>query len=157
MQLTWADLLTDNIPPDDFARWLQPWSDRVGGNAALALMTKFGTWFLRRPEGQVEMLDVFTGEVERVADTYDQFMDEVNDRCWQEVYLLSKLVFQLHQEGKVAGPDQSYSLAPHPVMGGPNPLTGGSVDTRFVQVMETGLWQHLCAEFVFGLQPAQEA
>jgi hypothetical protein len=29
----------------------------------LAFMSKFGTWFLRRPEGHVEMLDVSTGEV----------------------------------------------------------------------------------------------
>ncbi len=157
MQLSWADLLTDNIPPDDFARWLQPWSDRVGGNAALAFMTKFGTWFLRRPEGHVEMLDVFTGELERIADTYELFMADVNDRVWQEIYLLSQLVYQLHQAGQVAGPGQCYALAPHPALGGPNPLAGDLVDTRFIQVMDANLWQRLCVQFVLGSQRDPDA
>lgn len=102
MPLTWSDLLTDNITADDFSRWLQPWSTVIGGRVAPAFITKFGTWFLRRPKGPVEMLDVYTGEVERVADTSELFVAEVNDRSWQEIYLLSKLVFQLHQEGLVA-------------------------------------------------------
>jgi hypothetical protein len=148
--LTWADLLIDDISPDDFERWLLPWSPVLGGRVAPAFMSKFGTWFLRRPEGHVEMLDVFTGEVSRVADTYDGFVAQVNDRSWQEVYLLSELVFRLHQGGKVAGPGQCYVLAPHPALGGPNPLAGDSVDTRFVMIMDIGVWQHLCVQSVLG-------
>jgi hypothetical protein len=142
--------LIGDISPDDCVRWLLPWSPVLGGRVAPTFMSKFGTWFLRRPEGQVEMLDVFTGEVSRVADTYDRFVAEVNDRSWQEVYLLSELVFRLHQEGKVAGPGQCYALAPHPALGGPNPLAGDPVDTRFVMVMDIGVWQHLCVQSVFG-------
>jgi hypothetical protein len=150
VQLTWADLVIDDISPADFQRWLLPWSPVVGGRVAPAFMGKFGTWFLRRPEGHVEMLDVFTGEVSRLADTFEDFIAETNDRSWQEVYLNSELVFRLHQEGKVAGPGQCYALAPHPAMGGPSPLVGYPIDTRFVQVMDIGLWQHLCLEFVLG-------
>ena len=150
MRLTWADLLVDDISPADFERWLVPWSPVLGGRVAPAFMSKFGTWFLRRPEGHVEMLDVFTGEVSRVADTYDGFMAEVNDPSWQEIYLLSELVFQLHEEGKVAGPSQCYALAPHPALGGPNPLAGDPVDTKFVLVLDINVWQHLCLQSVFG-------
>jgi hypothetical protein len=98
------------------------------------------------------MLDVFTGQVSRVADNYDAFAAEVNDRAWQEVYLLSELVFKLHQEGKVAGTGQCYALVPHPAVGGPNPLAGDAVDTRFVMVMDIGVWQHLCVQSVIGQQ-----
>ena len=52
----------------------------VTGRAALAFMSKFGSWYLRRPEGHVEMLDVLTGQIERMSDTYDDFMREVNEQ-----------------------------------------------------------------------------
>jgi hypothetical protein len=143
------------MSPDDLKRWLLPWSSVLGGRVAPAFMSKFGTWFLRRPEGHVEMLDVFTGEVSRVADTYDGFVAEVNDPPWQEVYLLSELVFRLHQAGKVAGPGQCYALAPHPALGGPNPLAGDPVDTQFVMVVDIGVWQQLSAQAVLGSEAGQ--
>jgi hypothetical protein len=74
MRLTWADLLIEGITPEDFQRWLGEWAGLVSGQVAPAFLNKFGSWFLRRPEGQVEMLDVFTGAVERMADTYQEFV-----------------------------------------------------------------------------------
>jgi hypothetical protein len=150
--LTWADLLIDDIPADDFRRWMLPWAPVIRGRVAPAFMSKFGTWFLRRPEGHVEMLDVFTGEVSRMADTYEQFLAEVNDRSWQDVYLLSELVARLHQEGKITSVGQCYALAPHPALGGPNPLAGDPVDARFVLVMDIGVWQNLSVQSVLGLE-----
>jgi hypothetical protein len=146
--LTWADLLIEDIAPDDFGRWMGPWAESIGGRLAPAFMSMFGTWFLRRPEGHVEMLDVFTGDVERVADSYEAFVADVNQPWWQEVYLLLDLVFRLHEAGKVPGPGQCYALAPHPALGGPNPMAGQPVDPRFVMVMDIGVWQSVCAQAV---------
>src|SRR2546430_7672638 len=141
LKLTWADLLIQDISPTDFREWIAPWAGALdGGLLAPAFMSKFGTWFLRRPEGHVEMLDVFTGGVERIADSYEAFVAEVNQQWWQEVYLLSELVFRLHEAGKVPGPSQCYALAPHPALGGPNPMADQPVDPRFVMVMEIGVW-----------------
>jgi hypothetical protein len=148
VRLTWADLLIEDISAEQFQRWLGEWSAFVGGTVAPAFLSKFGTWFLRRPEGAVEILDVFTGNVERLAETYDEFIAQVNQVWWQEVYLLSKLVYQLHQAGKVPAPGQCYALAPHPALGGPNPLRDGPVDVRCVMLMDIGLWQSLCAQAV---------
>jgi hypothetical protein len=117
VRLTWADLLIEEIAPDDFGRWMGEWAGFIGGRVAPAFMSKFGTWFLRRPEGHVEMLDVFSGGVERMGDSYEAFVAEVNEPWWQEVYLLSELVFRLHEAGKVPGPGQCYALAPHPALG----------------------------------------
>jgi hypothetical protein len=144
-RLTWADLLIEEISPDQFREWIAPWSGVVSGRVAPAFLNKFGSWFLRRPEGHVEMLDVFTGQLQRVATSYDEFMSDVNEPRWQEVYLLSELVLQLHEVGKVPGPGQCYALAPHPAIGGPNPASGDVVDPRFVMVTDVAVWQSICA------------
>ena len=57
------------------------------------------------------MLDVFTGDLQLAAETYDDFIQEVNKQWWQETYLFSELVFQLHETGKVPGPGQCYALS----------------------------------------------
>lgn len=154
-KLTWADLLIDDISPDQFRAWLAPWAGVVGGAVAPAFLTKFGVWYLRRPEGHVDVLDVFTGELDRAADDYDEFVREVNEQWWQEVYLLSELVRRLHEAGKVPGPGQCYALAPHPAVGGPNPDDGDEVDPRFVLVIDVAVWQSICAQSL-GLGPTPD-
>src|SRR5437763_688889 len=145
-RLTWADLLIEDITPDQFRAWIAPWAGVVTGTVAPAFLSKFGFWFLRRPAGHVEMLDVFTGQLHRAADSYDEFVREVNEQWWQEVYLLSELVLKLHEAGKVPGPSQCYALAPHPALGGPNPANGEAVDPRFVLVTDVVVWQSICAQ-----------
>src|SRR5205823_7666897 len=131
MSLTWADLIIENLTGEQLRQWIEPWAGVVGGSVAPAFLNKFGAWFLRRPEGHVEMLDVFTGTICRVADSYEGFAAEVNQQWWQSVYLISELVLRLHEASKVPGPGQCYALAPHPALGGPNPSNGDPVDLRF--------------------------
>jgi hypothetical protein len=61
MKLTWPDLLVEDIAPEEFTRWISPWSGFISGPLAPAFLNKFGVWFLRRPEGPVDMLDVERG------------------------------------------------------------------------------------------------
>jgi hypothetical protein len=151
-KLTWTDLLIEDITPDQFHAWIAPWGGVVAGTVAPAFLNRFGSWFLRRPAGAVEMLDIFTGKLQQVADSYEGFVRDVNEQWWQEVYLLSELVLHLHEAGKVPGPGQCYAIAPHPALGGPNPANGDDIDPRFVQVMDVPLWQGLCAQFL-GVNP----
>jgi hypothetical protein len=146
MKLTWDDLLIEDIGAEDFACWMESWRGFISGGVAPVFLNKFGCWFLRRPEGPVDMLDVFTGEVERIAETYEAFTADVNDPAWQEVYLLSGLVYDLHQSGIVPGPGECYALAPHPALGGPNPFLGEAVDPRFVMTMDIAAWQSICSQ-----------
>ena len=145
-RLTWPDLLIEDVTPEQFRDWLAPWAGIVVGRAGPAFANKFGFLFLRRSEGRVEMLDVFTGHLTQVADTYEAFVREVNEPWWQEVYLLSEVVYQLHQAGKVPGPGQCYALCPHPALGSPDPANGEAIDPRFVMVMDMTVWQSLCAQ-----------
>lgn len=147
-RLTWDDLLIQDIAPEQFRDWISPWAGVVTGRIAPAFMSRFGSWFLRRPEGHVEMLDVFTGQVERMTDSYDDFIREVNEPWWQETYLLSELVYQLHEAGKVPGGGQCYALAPHPALGGPNPAWGDIIDPSFIMITDVLVWQSICAQSV---------
>lgn len=114
----------------------------------MAFLNKFGVWFLRRPDGTVDMLDVFTGDLERVADTYEALVANVNDPAWQEVYLLSKLVRELRAAGTIPGPGECYAIAPPAPFGGPNPMGGDDVGASQVMVMRMGTWQSICAQAV---------
>jgi hypothetical protein len=147
-RLTWSDLLIEDITPDQFQAWLEPWAGVVVGRVGPMFLNKFGTIFLRRPAGPIEMLDVFTGQVHKMADTHEDFVRDVNETWWQEVYLLSEVVWQLHEAGKVPGPGQCYALCPHPALGGRNPANGEAIDPRFVMVMDVRIWQSLCAQFL---------
>lgn len=144
-RLDWSDLLIADITPDEFRDWIAPWSGIVTGRVAPAFLNKFGFWFLRRPEGPVDVLDVFTGELHQAAETYEDFIRDVNEQWWQEVYLLSEQVFELHGAGKVPGPGECYAL-PHPAWGGPNPVNGEKIDPQFVTVMSVRAWQSICAQ-----------
>jgi hypothetical protein len=148
MALTWDDLIIEQINSQQFQKWIEPWKGVVVGRVAAAFLSKFGTWFLRRPEGHVEMLDVLTGTVHRMADSYEDFIREDNQPQWQEVYLLSELVLRLHEAGKVPSPSQCYALAPHPALGGPNPSNGDAIDPRFVLLMDVFVWQEICSQVV---------
>lgn len=145
-RLEWTDLLIDNISPEQFQQWIAPWRSLLSGHASPAFMTRFGVWFLRRPEGHVEKLDVLTGALSIEASSYEDFVSLVNDRGWQEQNLLSEIVYELHQAGKVAAGAQCYALAPHPAFGSPNPMLGDSVDSAGVMVMDAYVWQSLCAQ-----------
>jgi hypothetical protein len=148
MRLTWPDLLVENITPEECRRWIEPWSGLVSGRFAPVFLNKFGSWFLRRPEGHIDHLDVFLGTLTKIADSYEDFFAEVNEVWWQEHYLLSELVWLLHQQNKIPGAGQCYALAPHPALGGPNPMTGAQVDLRFVSVIDILVWLSICAESV---------
>jgi hypothetical protein len=149
-RLTWDDLVIRDIAPDDCQQWLAPWSWLVDGRLAVEFLNKFGSWFIRRPEGHVEVLDVLRGTIEQIADSYEAFIRLVNEQWWQEDYLLSESVYALHQQGIIPGTGQCYALAPHPALGGPNPANGEQIDHRFVMVMDIPVWQSLCAEFLQG-------
>jgi hypothetical protein len=145
-KLSWNDLLIDTITPEQFQSWLSPWAGVVSGKMAPAFMTRFGDWFLHRPEGHIDRFSVITGQCVRVADSHADLVSLINTREGQDALLLANLVSELHDAGKVPGSDQCYALAPHPALGGPNPYTGGTVNTRYVTITDVIVWQSICAQ-----------
>ena len=88
LKLTWDDLLIQSISPSDASEWLGYWSGMVTGRVAPVFMSKFGDWFLRRPDGGTDELSVIEGTYSSVASTPEEFASLVNSQAWQEQHLL---------------------------------------------------------------------
>ena len=149
MRLDWPDLLIE-LPPEESEPLLAPWASKIEGRIAPIFLNKFGSWFLMRPAGHVEMLDVLSGEVSTVAPTHEAFKSMVNDRDWQERHLLSRLVFDLHDALKVPALNECYAIKPHPAVGGPNPARGEPVQLDQVMVISLRVWQSICRQALGG-------
>lgn len=130
------------------ARWLQPWSWLVDGRRRARCMNRFGCWFLERPGGSIQMLDVFYGELSDVAASSAELERFMDDRSWQEVYLLSRFVLDLHADGKVATGTDCYALAPPPLAGGPDPWGALPLSTRSAMVVDVEVLQSTYAQVV---------
>jgi hypothetical protein len=138
-KLTWDDLLIQSISPETAATCLAMWSPLVQGRVAPVFMSKFGDWFLRRPDGSTAELSVIEGTFNTIARTPEEFSGCVNMQEWQEVHLLSRQVHELHQRGLVPGPGQCYAFAPHPTF-------SGRIDLARVMLMGIPVWQSICAQ-----------
>jgi hypothetical protein len=152
-RLTWSDLLIEDMSAEDLGPMLVGWSFLLGhDDVAPRFLNKFGSWFLERRSGVIEMLDVLLGEVRIVAPSFELFQALVNTQSWQEEFLLSETVYELHEVGTVPGHGQCYAIAPHPAVGGPLPTVEAGLPPRSVQVMSLRLWQSFCRQ-VFGGPP----
>ena len=131
-KLTWDDLLIQNMAGPDVRAWLGYWSGMVSGMVAPVFMSKFGNWFLRRPDGSTEELSVIEGTYSTVASTPEQFALLVKTPAWQEEFLLSTQIALLHERG------QYYAFATLPTK-------LGRIEMEGVVLMEIGQWQQRCA------------
>jgi hypothetical protein len=146
VKLDWPDLIVERFGEDGGLAWLAPWWDIVVSRVAVIFMNKFGCWFLQRPSGEVQLLNVFTGTLETIASSHQEFSSRVNTKGWQEANLLVQLVAALHHEGKIPAPNQCYAVALHTAIGGPNPMSGEIINVNHVMVMETEIWQSICVQ-----------
>jgi hypothetical protein len=140
-RLGWNDLIIQPLDGPEARAWLQRWTGIVSGQVAPILMSMFGDWYLRRPDGTTDELSVIEGTCVRVASTYEEFWSLVNAQAWQEDHLLSWLVFDLHQRGLIPKAGQCYGFAPHP-------LISGAIKAEHAMVMQIGAWQSICAQLV---------
>jgi len=116
-KLTWSDLLIE--PPElDPEILAHGWAWLVKGRFRAIAATKFGDWFLERPDGCVQMLDAIEGTLEQVASSHAEFQGLINTREKQEEWLLPELVFTLHEKGIVPARGECYSFKLRLVLGG---------------------------------------
>ena len=131
-KLTWDDLLIQKFSEPDVRTWLGYWSGMVGGRVSPVFMSKFGDWFLRRPDGGTDELSVIEGTYSSVASTPEEFTQLLNTQEWQEQHLLSFQVAQLHERGIIPAVGQCYAFTPHPGL-------IGRIDIERVMLMDIGV------------------
>jgi hypothetical protein len=148
-RLAWDDLLIQHVPETETRIWLGYWSATIEGRVAPVFLSKFGDWFLRRPDGSTDELSVIDGRCSQVAGTPEEFHTLVNTPVWQEEHLLSFHVFQLHERGLVPKASECYAFAPHP-------LISGRINIDEALVMDIGVWQHICAQLICA-PPSQDS
>ncbi len=139
MKLTWNDLITQNISPAETQNWISPWSHMITGQFSSIFMSKFGDWFLRRPDGSTEELSVIEGTLQKIASTPEEFMESVNSVEWQERHLLSFHVARLHERGLIPGIGECYGFAPHPIL-------TGHIDLDLAIIMTIPVWQYIASQ-----------
>lgn len=139
IKLTWADLIIDNVMPDEAAAWLADWQWLGLGRIAPVFLSRFGNWFFRRPDGSVHMLEVTEASIEQVATDFAQFQAVVNTQEWQEQYLYSALVLDYRRQGVTALGRQVIGFAPHPAL-------VPSIQSCKVMVFDMLVWQSISGQ-----------
>lgn len=134
----WIDLLIDESTLD-FSRLLQDWRWLLVGSFRVVVGSKFGDWFVERPGGAVEMLDMQSGQLRQVAGSRDEFYQLIRTREKQEEWLRSDLVTSLHERGIVPDAGQCYAFSVSPIL-------GGKVDPESVELMDLAVWVSFCGQ-----------
>jgi hypothetical protein len=132
-------------PALDHHALLEDWSWLLKKPFRVIAGTKFGDWFIERPEGAVEILDALDGSLRQVASSSAEFQRLLNTKEKQEEWLLSLLVLTLHEKGVVPGPGQCYTFKVPPVL-------GGKAESDNVEVSNLKAWVSFCAQLHEQLQ-----
>jgi len=136
--LGWDDLLFEDATLD-YEALLDDWRWILNGRFRVVAGTKFGDWFMERPDGQVQFLDAIDGTIREVATSTVEFRSMINTQEKQEEWLLSPLVLTLHENGVVPASGQCYGFKLPPVL-------GGKVESDNVEVIDLRLWVSLCGQ-----------
>lgn len=137
-KLTWDDLLIEAHDLD--ADVLEHgWAWLVKGQFSAIAASKFGDWFLLRPNGAVEMLDAIEGTLEQVASSHAEFKELINTQEKQEKWLLSEFVFTLHENDVIPARGECYSFKLPLIL-------GGNAELKNVEVCDFRLWVSICGQ-----------
>ena len=143
IKLTWEDLIIEDFSNEEVSIWLSEWDSVLSGQLAPLFLSKFGDWFIRRPDDSTQMLDVIEGGLTEIAKTPEEFQNLLNDQAWQEDHLLSLLVYGFHENGIIPVKGQCYGFAPHPAL-------VGELKKESVMLLDIPVWQSICAQTLRG-------
>ena len=137
IKLGWSDLLIEDVR--GVHALLGDWSWLISGPFAVVAGTKFGDWFLERPDGSTHLLDAIEGELRQVASSAQEFRELINTPPMQEEWLLSELVLTLHEQGLIPRAHECYAFT-RPL------ILGGKAVSSNVQLMDLAVWVSLCGQ-----------
>jgi hypothetical protein len=138
-KFTWEDIIVDNVTPDEAAAWSVDWAWFLSGQFYPVFLSRFGNWFLRRPDGSTQFFEINEGTIVTIAATPEEFQACVNTVEWQERYLYSALVMKYRRQGVVARGRDGIAFVPHPSF-------VASIDACKVMVMSMNVLQSLSGQ-----------
>ena len=116
MSLTWDDL-TVSFEHIDREKLIEDWQWLVGTSLPI-LITSVGDAFLQSETGEIYWLITGSAELEKVADSYEEFQAKLNDSELVHEWFLVPLVSQLKEQGVLLQSSKLYGFKQLPVLGG---------------------------------------
>lgn len=97
---------------------LKEWAWLIGTNKVVIAITDLGDAFLRDKNGWIYWLDTGGGELEKVANSLDDFDEHLSDPETSDVWLLNNLLNDLEAAGIHCNEHEVFSPKHHPLIGG---------------------------------------
>lgn len=116
MSLTWNDL-TVSFEHIDRKKLVEDWQWLVGKSLPI-LITSVGDAFLQNESGEIYWLITGSAELEKVAESYEEFQSKLNDNELIHEWFLVPVVAQLREQGILLEQGKLYGFKQLPVLGG---------------------------------------
>jgi type VI secretion system (T6SS) immunity protein Tdi1 len=98
---------------------LEAWRPHIGDRVAVLLPTRLGHVFLERDDGEISFLDTWSGDLQRVCASYEEFRSRMpHDAELVDRWLMPDLVASLQEAGLKAARGECYSPYVSPGVGG---------------------------------------
>ena len=117
MQIRVEDYLIDQAGID-WPRALQEWEWLLPPEFTVWLVNRFADLFLVFADGTVQMLQVSSGMLTKVAESRDEFAVLIDKGQNAEQWLMIPLVDRMVSAGITLAPQQCYGLKVPPILGG---------------------------------------
>jgi hypothetical protein len=116
VSLTWNDL-TVSFEHIDRKKLVEDWQWLVGKSLPI-LITSVGDAFLQNESGEIYWLITGSAELEKVAESYEEFQSKLNDNELIHEWFLVPVVAQLREQGILLEQGKLYGFKQLPVLGG---------------------------------------
>ncbi len=116
MPLTWNDL-TVNFEHLDGSKLVEDWLWLIG-SALPILITSAGDVFLQNDTGEIIWLMTGSAELEKVADSYEQFQSKLQNDDLVSDWFLIRVIAELKAQGNELDPGNLYGFKMLPTLGG---------------------------------------
>ncbi len=116
MALTWNDLTVD-FEHIDREALIEDWQWLVGSSLPI-LVTSVGDAFLQNESGEIYWLETGSAEFEKVAESYEEFQNQLKDQELIHEWFLVPVVAELKEQGLELEAGKLYGFKQLPVLGG---------------------------------------
>lgn len=110
-----------------------------GSSYVLIVMNNFGDMFLRESTGEIRLLRVGSGDLEKIADSQAEFQSLVAEKEKQREWFALGLLTEIERAGMTLAPGQCFSLK--------KPLTlGGTMEVSNIEVAPIAIYVSLMGQ-----------